>query len=91
MILHLAGDATAPYVSTAISEFRAALNSQKQLLIDLSATRRIDSRFFGLLLMLRKQLECSGGRLVLTGVSSRNARLFRRNGVGYLLSHDLGV
>jgi N-acetylglucosaminyldiphosphoundecaprenol N-acetyl-beta-D-mannosaminyltransferase len=91
MTLHLAGDATAPYVATAISEFRAALNSQKQLLIDLSATRRIDSRFFGLLLMLRKQLEGSGRRLVLTGISSRIARLFRRNGVAFLLSHELGV
>jgi N-acetylglucosaminyldiphosphoundecaprenol N-acetyl-beta-D-mannosaminyltransferase len=91
MTLHLAGDATAPYVATAISEFRAALNSQKQLLIDMSATRRIDSRFFGLLLMLRKQLEGSGRRLVLTGISSRIARLFRRNGVAFLLSHELGI
>jgi N-acetylglucosaminyldiphosphoundecaprenol N-acetyl-beta-D-mannosaminyltransferase len=89
--LRLAGDAIAPYADAAISEFRAALNSQKQLLIDLSATRRIDSRFFGLLLMVRKQLEGSGRRLVLTGISPRIARLFRRNGVGFLLSHELGV
>jgi N-acetylglucosaminyldiphosphoundecaprenol N-acetyl-beta-D-mannosaminyltransferase len=89
--LRLAGDATAPFVETAISEFRAALDSQKRLLIDLSATRRIDSRFFGLLLMLRKQLESSGRRLVLTGISPRIARLFRRNGVAFLLSHELRV
>jgi len=89
--LRLSGDATEPYVDTAISEFRAALNSQKQLLIDLSATRRIDSRFFGLLLMLRKQAEGSGRRLVLTGISPRIARLFRRNGVAFLLSHELRV
>jgi N-acetylglucosaminyldiphosphoundecaprenol N-acetyl-beta-D-mannosaminyltransferase len=89
--LRLAGDAIAPYADTAISEFRAALNSQKQLLIDLSATRRIDSRFFGLLLMVRKQLEGSGRRLVLTGISPRIARLFRRNGVAFLLSHEFGV
>jgi N-acetylglucosaminyldiphosphoundecaprenol N-acetyl-beta-D-mannosaminyltransferase len=89
--LRLAGDATAPYVDTAISEFRAALNSHKQLLIDLSATRHIDSRFFGLLLMVRKQLEGSGRRLVLAGISPRIARLFRRNGVAFLLSHELGV
>ena len=89
--LRLAGDAIAPYAGTAISELRAALNSQKQLLIDLSATRRIDSRFFGLLLMVRKQLEGSGRRLVLTGISLRIARLFRRNGVAFLLSHEFGV
>jgi N-acetylglucosaminyldiphosphoundecaprenol N-acetyl-beta-D-mannosaminyltransferase len=83
--LHLAGDAIAPYVATALSEFRAALNSQKQLLIDLSATRRIDCRFFGLLLMLRKQLG-SGRRLDFTGISSRMARSFRRNGVAFLLA-----
>jgi N-acetylglucosaminyldiphosphoundecaprenol N-acetyl-beta-D-mannosaminyltransferase len=85
--LHLAGGAIAPYVATAISEFRAAVNSQKQLLIDLSATRCIDCRFFGLLLMLRKQLEGSGRHLVFTDVPSRIARLFRRNGVAFLLSH----
>jgi N-acetylglucosaminyldiphosphoundecaprenol N-acetyl-beta-D-mannosaminyltransferase len=89
--LRLAGDAIAPYADAAISEFRAALNSQKQVLIDLSATRRIDSRFFGLLLMVRKQLEGSGRRLVLTGISPRIARLFRRNGVAFLLSHEFGV
>jgi anti-anti-sigma regulatory factor len=89
--LHLVGDATAPYVATAISEFQAALNSQKQLSIDLSATRRIDNRFFGLLLMLRKRLEASGRRLVFTGISSRIARLFSRNGVAFLLPHGWGV
>jgi N-acetylglucosaminyldiphosphoundecaprenol N-acetyl-beta-D-mannosaminyltransferase len=91
VVLRLAGDATAPYVDTAISEFRAALSSQKQPLVDLSATRYIDSRFFGLLLMFRKQLEGSGRRLVLTGISPRIARLFRRNGVAFLLSHELRV
>jgi N-acetylglucosaminyldiphosphoundecaprenol N-acetyl-beta-D-mannosaminyltransferase len=89
--LRLSGDAIAPYADTAISEFRAALNREKQLRIDLSAIRRIDSRFFGLLLMVRKQLEGSGRRLVLTGVSPRIARLFRRNGVAFLLSHEFGV
>lgn len=84
--LRLAGDATASYVAPAIAAFRAALDSKKQLLVDLSAIRRIDSRFFGLLLMLRKQLEGSGYRLVLTGISPQTARLFRRNGVGFLLS-----
>jgi N-acetylglucosaminyldiphosphoundecaprenol N-acetyl-beta-D-mannosaminyltransferase len=88
VILHLAGDAAVPYVATAVSEFRAALNSQKQLLIDLSATRRIDSRFFGLLLMLKKQLEASERRLVFTGISSRIAGLFRCNGVAFLLPHE---
>jgi N-acetylglucosaminyldiphosphoundecaprenol N-acetyl-beta-D-mannosaminyltransferase len=84
--VHLAGNATAQYVAKAIPGFRAALNSQKRLLIDLSATRRIDCRFFGLLLMLRKQLDASGRRLVFTGISSRIARLFHRNGVAFLLS-----
>jgi len=87
----LTGDAIAPYADAAISEFRAAVRSQKQLLVDLSATRRIDSRFFGLLLMVRKQLEGSGRHLVLTGISPRIARLFRRNGVAFLLPHGLRV
>jgi anti-anti-sigma regulatory factor len=41
--------------------------------------------------MLRKQLEASGRRLVFTGISSRIARLFRRNGVAFLLSHEEGI
>jgi N-acetylglucosaminyldiphosphoundecaprenol N-acetyl-beta-D-mannosaminyltransferase len=88
VILHLAGDAAEPYVATAVSEFRGALNNQKQLLIDLLATRRIDSRFFGLLLMLKKQLEASERRLIFTGISSRIAGLFCRNGVAFLLPHE---
>jgi N-acetylglucosaminyldiphosphoundecaprenol N-acetyl-beta-D-mannosaminyltransferase len=84
--LRLCGDATAHYVGHAISCFRGALINQKQLLIDLSAVRRIDIRFFGLFLMLRKQLNAKSASLKFIGISPRLARLFRLNGVEFLLS-----
>lgn len=86
LTLRLSGDATARYVSEAITHFRQALASQKHLIIDLSSIRRIDPRFFGLLLMVRKRLNSSHARLKFTGVAPWVTRSFRRHGVEFLLS-----
>jgi N-acetylglucosaminyldiphosphoundecaprenol N-acetyl-beta-D-mannosaminyltransferase len=84
--LRLSGDASARHVTHAISCFRNALESNRPLVIDLSSTRRIDARFFGLVLVLRKQLKSRGMDLKFIGISPRLARLFRLNGVAFLLS-----
>jgi N-acetylglucosaminyldiphosphoundecaprenol N-acetyl-beta-D-mannosaminyltransferase len=89
--LRLTGDATAFYVTQAISCFRGTLTDQKQLLMDLSAVRRIDARFFGLFLMLRKRLNSNNVSLKFIGVSPRLATLFWLNGVEFLLSARSGV
>ena len=84
--LSLSGDATVRYVPQAISCFRRSIVNEKSLLVDLSSIRHIDARFFGLLLMLRKRLNSKTGSLKFIGVSPQIARLFRRNGVEFLLS-----
>jgi N-acetylglucosaminyldiphosphoundecaprenol N-acetyl-beta-D-mannosaminyltransferase len=84
--LSLYGVATALQVNEAIPCFRAAAAENKQIVIDLSETRAIDARFVGLLLMLRKQLKGRGAGLKFVGVSSRLRRMFRLNGVAFLLS-----
>ena len=84
--LSLSGDATARYVPQAISCFRRSIAGEKSLLIDLSSIRHIDARFFGLFLMLRKRLNSNTAALKFIGVSPQIARLFRRNGVEFLLS-----
>jgi N-acetylglucosaminyldiphosphoundecaprenol N-acetyl-beta-D-mannosaminyltransferase len=77
--LRLSGLATKQYVAKAASAFRAAVTGNKNLVIDLTEAQFIDCRFFGLLLMLRKQLEFSAGSLKFSGISPRLARLFRLN------------
>ena len=90
--LSLSGAATARYVEKAVVHFRDALESSKKLIIvDLTATRTIDARFFGLLLMLRKQLMGRGASMKFVGVSPEIRRVFSLNEVGYLLSAERGA
>ena len=84
--LRLSGYATASQVPKAIACFRDALASRKQVVVDFSETRAADARFFGLLLMLRKQLKGRGAAPQFVGISPRLQRQFRLNGLGYLLS-----
>ena len=85
--VRLPGYATAAPVPEAIACFGQAVASQKRaVVVDLSQTRAVDARFFGLLLMLRKQLKSRGAALQFQGVSSRLQRLFRLNALEYLLS-----
>jgi N-acetylglucosaminyldiphosphoundecaprenol N-acetyl-beta-D-mannosaminyltransferase len=82
----LSGVATAPHIGRIISAFRAAIASRKRIVIDFSSTRAIDARFLGLLLMLRKKLKGSGAGLSLIGLSSGLERMFRLNGLEFMLS-----
>jgi N-acetylglucosaminyldiphosphoundecaprenol N-acetyl-beta-D-mannosaminyltransferase len=81
----IAGMATANAVASAVPVFREAIIKSSELTIDVSAVRVIDARFFGLLLMVRKQLIERGGRLQFVGVSRRIERAFRMNRFGFLL------
>ena len=81
----LSGFAIEQHVAKAASAFRSAVTGHKNIVIELTDTLFIDCRFFGLLLMLRKQLEGSGRSLRFSGISPRLARLFRLNGIGFLL------
>jgi len=93
--LLISGDAIAERAPKAIASFRDAVASQKPVAVDLSQTRAVDARFFGLFLMLRKQLKSRGSSLRFVGVSPRLERQFRLNGLEYLLSsskhHDVNT
>ena len=68
-----------------ISCLREAVATEKQIVIDFSETCAVDARFLGLLLMLRKQLTARNSVLRFMGISRRLERMFRLNGLGYLL------
>lgn len=87
-IVHLAGDAVAQNVGQAISHFRNALNGGKPLIVDISEVRSIDSRMFGLLLMVKKALASRGMRLNFAGASPELRRTFRLNRFEFLLSRE---
>jgi N-acetylglucosaminyldiphosphoundecaprenol N-acetyl-beta-D-mannosaminyltransferase len=87
-VVDLSGDAVGLHVEQAIHHFRNVLNTGKQVTVDLSKTRSIDPRFFGLFLMVRKQLASHGKYLSFTGVSDQTRRMFRLNKFEFLLSHE---
>ena len=84
--VNLSGGATASQAHKAISVLLKALRRPgKNVIINLSDVCHVDARFLGLLLMLRKCLKEEDRSLQLTGAGPRLARLFRLNGVGFLL------
>ena len=86
VVLQVSGDAVAQYLGYAIGRFDAALRLARPLVIlDFSAVRDIDQRFFGLMLMLRKSLQRRGATLRIAGLSDQVRRLFRLNGLEFLL------
>jgi N-acetylglucosaminyldiphosphoundecaprenol N-acetyl-beta-D-mannosaminyltransferase len=87
--LALSGPAIIMHADKAVQHFRNALNTGKQITVDISNTSGVDSRFFGLLLMVRKQLASQGKQLRFTGISPRVRRIFRLNRFEYLLSHEV--
>jgi len=80
------GRATARQVERVIPVLRESVVTGKQLKIDFSTSQEIDARFLGLLLMLRKTLKARGAGFTLTGLSPGLERVFRLNGLDYLLS-----
>jgi len=85
--LTLSGAAVAEHArGGAIDQLRNALARGKHIVINVSGVQRIDARFFGLFLMVRKQLARRGQNLRFTGVPTRLRRTFRLNRFEYLLS-----
>ncbi len=88
VVVGLSGLAVAAHADEAINAFRQALSKGKAIHVDVSRTRLLDPRFFGLLLMVRKQLLKRGQALRFIGVSPAIVRAFRRNGFEFLLSDE---
>jgi N-acetylglucosaminyldiphosphoundecaprenol N-acetyl-beta-D-mannosaminyltransferase len=84
-LVGLVGFATKVHVTKSITFFRSILVGRCDVAVDISQMQAIDSRFFGLLLMLRKELKKVGKVLKITGESKRIRRVFRLNGFDFLL------
>jgi N-acetylglucosaminyldiphosphoundecaprenol N-acetyl-beta-D-mannosaminyltransferase len=84
----LSGFATKEDIARAVECFRQALDQGKPLVIDLADTQRVDPRFFGLILMVRKELRKRGQSLVFAQVPPAIRRAFRLNGFDFLLSQQ---
>jgi N-acetylglucosaminyldiphosphoundecaprenol N-acetyl-beta-D-mannosaminyltransferase len=81
--LYLSGPANAPHVDKAISVFREAIASKKQITLDFSNTHTIDARFLGLLLMMKKKLKNAGAAPNFEGLSPHLKKIFRLNGLNF--------
>jgi N-acetylglucosaminyldiphosphoundecaprenol N-acetyl-beta-D-mannosaminyltransferase len=85
--LSVSGDAIEAHSRQAIVAFRDAISLNKPVIVNLSQTTSVDPRFFGILLMLRKQLSEQGKKLTFEGAPPKIRKVFRLNRFGYLLSN----
>jgi N-acetylglucosaminyldiphosphoundecaprenol N-acetyl-beta-D-mannosaminyltransferase len=88
IVLSLSGAAIGTHVGKVTAWFRSALAAKQPITIDLADAHAIDTRFLGLLLMLRKLLTRQGLQLTLTRARLGTRLLLRLNGFGYLLASD---
>ena len=83
-LIKLSGSAIRQNDAQVRARFESAVKGGKAVIVDLSDLQFADGRFFGLLLMLRKQLRCNGVGFRLTGITRRIDRLLRWNGLDWL-------
>jgi N-acetylglucosaminyldiphosphoundecaprenol N-acetyl-beta-D-mannosaminyltransferase len=86
LTLALSGAASEAHVDKAISSARKALDFGKEIILDVSEMRSVDPRFFGLFLMMRKQLASRGQKLKFIGVTPGIQKMFRLNRFEFLLA-----
>jgi N-acetylglucosaminyldiphosphoundecaprenol N-acetyl-beta-D-mannosaminyltransferase len=82
----LRGTASVQSLDEARMCFERVVASGKSVALDCSQLCFADARFLGLLLMLRKQIQSRGLSLEILGVKGRVERIFRLNGIQFLLS-----
>jgi N-acetylglucosaminyldiphosphoundecaprenol N-acetyl-beta-D-mannosaminyltransferase len=87
--LDLSGAAIDQNAGEAIAQLRHALDTRKRITVDVSNTHSVDPRFFGLFLMVRKQLASQGKQLEFTGVTPGIRRIFRLNKFDFLLPREV--
>jgi N-acetylglucosaminyldiphosphoundecaprenol N-acetyl-beta-D-mannosaminyltransferase len=81
----LRGGLVASALAPVRQAFREAAAAGGDLVVDLGGVTRVDGAFLGLLLVLEKHVRRAGGRLVVENTPSTVRRIFRWNGVGYLV------
>ena len=86
VMVSLCGTADARHVDKVIGAFQDAIATKKRIILDFSKTRTVDARFLGLLLMLKKKLNgVAGLGLSFVGLSTGLERVFRLNGLEFML------
>jgi N-acetylglucosaminyldiphosphoundecaprenol N-acetyl-beta-D-mannosaminyltransferase len=90
ILIRLRGNATEHHAERAVLHFERALASgyKKAIVVDLSATQLIDSRFLALLLLFRRKLKDQGSLLTFIKPSRTIRRAFALNDLGFLLDAD---
>jgi N-acetylglucosaminyldiphosphoundecaprenol N-acetyl-beta-D-mannosaminyltransferase len=88
VFIRLCGAATERYVEGAALHFERTLGlgSKMAVVVDLSGTQFVDSRFLALLLLFRKYLRSRGSQLTFIKVPPAIRRVFALNDVGFLLA-----
>lgn len=86
VMIRLSGSAFGAEVDHLVRVAKEALNEFKPIALDLSDLDYADGRFFGLLLVLVKQLSSDGLTLSIVRVSPRLRRIFRLNKFEFLLA-----
>jgi N-acetylglucosaminyldiphosphoundecaprenol N-acetyl-beta-D-mannosaminyltransferase len=87
VFIRLTGAATERHAERAALHFEStlALASKKAVVIDLSSTQLIDSRFLALLVLFRRNLKNQGSRLIFVNAPRAIKRAFVLNELGFLL------
>ena len=85
--LKLGGAAISQNITEVIQVFRTLLYAGNRIVVVLADVSVIDSRFLGLLLVFKKAAKLNNAELLLTGASAKLERVFRLNGVDFLLAN----
>jgi len=83
--LKISGAATDRSVPVMVPILSELMLDGRDLTLDFHEVSDVDPRFFGLLMMIRKVLHQNDRNVKVINVTSHVRRLFRLNGVGYLL------
>jgi N-acetylglucosaminyldiphosphoundecaprenol N-acetyl-beta-D-mannosaminyltransferase len=79
----IVGPATVKHMPAIVAAFRRALVMNQPIVVDLSKTTKVDARFLGLVLVLRKLAMQRGRDLSFHGLSPLLARIVRLSGVAF--------
>lgn len=82
----ISGDAVSQNIDEAIAHFRKAVKFEQPVVVDVSRVSDVDSRMFGLFLMLKKELAARDLPMLVSGASTKLQRIFRLNRFDFLLS-----
>jgi N-acetylglucosaminyldiphosphoundecaprenol N-acetyl-beta-D-mannosaminyltransferase len=83
--LRIRGAATAAHITDIVEEFRRTLSTSRRIVINMTDVSTIDTRFLGVLLLVRKIVDSNNYEMILTGISPNLRRIIRLNGADFLL------